>query len=93
MRIWKYTLNDHETKLRTPTEWNPVAVGYQEAGIVIWAEVEISLTREPEVDRIVMVVPTGPELWRLLEGFEHLGTVTDPDGLVWHVYVDQGNPT
>lgn len=85
-QIWKYNLQERaETLVHAPESWEPLHLAYQSQGLirtpVVWAKVE---TRDPLIPRRIRCYGTG---WNIPDDpGRYLGTLQDPDGLVFHYF-------
>jgi hypothetical protein len=82
--IWKFPLEPDRAGVAVPimpSIRQPLSVGEQAGGIVLWAAVDPSKFQEPVRH---FIVPTGAELPVTAAYFR--GTVQMPNGLVFHVW-------
>jgi hypothetical protein len=79
--IWMFPIGIDLRSFTMPRGAEPLSIGYQPEGLMLWARVD---TTAPKVRRDVRIVGTG---WEMSTAGRHVGTVQhNPTGLVWHVF-------
>jgi len=82
--VYKYALPQPGLTGRIPLAIVPKHIGWQDSLPMLWAEVDLSFSGG--AIGTVHCFGTG---FHIPDNFEHIGTLQDPGGFVWHWYLER----